>query len=380
MNVLENSRGSSPFDARWAAGEVARRSGKSVFRQGLELTRTRFGPGKMDAPGYYGMGLWRQEFGWPERSAYVSAQASREINQALSPTGPRQLRALFDDKVLTGVLLKAGGFQVPDVLASFGATQFPGVRHLSGLNEITTFLESVDLPVFAKPVSGSRNVGSFSMLAREDGEIVMGSGKRADILSVADAIAKGFTQGYIFQRFIQAHPQIAQFSQRALATLRVVTLMSEGQADVAYAILRLPGESTNVDDFASKGAAYALLDPISGIVDVARSGNYLRGREVREHPASGISLEGFAVPFWSDVRATCTAVHQLFQGHGCIGFDVAISPTGPLVVELNYQPQHVLYQLSSDRPFRSGAIWDKVQAVMAERTKLSAARRSARRP
>jgi Sugar-transfer associated ATP-grasp len=380
MSVLETSKGTSPFDARWAAAEVVRRAGKSVIRQGLEMTRTRFGPGKMDAPGYYGMGLWRREFDWPERFAYVSAQASKAINLALSPPGPRLMRTLFDDKVLTGVLLKAAGFQVPEILASCGATHFPGVRHLSGLDETATFLERVELPVFAKPIGGSRNVGSFSMLAREGGEILMGSGKRADVLDAARAISEGFREGYIFQRFIAAHPLIAQFSARALPTLRVVTLLSGGEAEVAYAILRLPGENTNVDDFASKGAAYCLLDPVSGKIDVARSGNYLRGREVQEHPASGMSLEGFAVPFWSDVRAACADIHLMFQGHGCIGFDVAITPQGPLIVELNYNPQHVLYQLSSDRPFRSGAVWNKVQAVMAERAKASASRRSARRP
>lgn len=369
MTLFENPRTTSVFDPRWSIAEVVRRSGKPVWRQAVELVRTHRGPGQMDPPGYYGMGLWRREFDWDTRYAYVSARASNALNFALSPPDPEALtqHSLLSDKMLTAFLLQTQGIAVPEVLATLGAPRYRGIRTIETAEALSDFLHQVPLPIFGKPTHSSRNIGAFSLWERDGQRGLMGNGKWIDLRAAAQALLTGFPAGYMLQSFIPAHPLLAQFSPRTLATLRIVTLIEAGEPELLYALLRLPGEASNVDDFAATGAVYALLKPEDGSIDVARSGNYLRGQAVDTHAPSGISLSGFAVPHWQDSLAICRAAHHLLPTHGVIGFDVAVTPTGPLIVEANARPQHVLYQLASDRPFRKGTIWERIEQVLAEK-------------
>jgi hypothetical protein len=67
------------------------------------------------------------------------------------------------------------------------------------------------------------------------------------------------------------------------------------------------------------------------------------------HPLSGVSIVGFAVPYYSDAVALLDEVSPVIPQVPYLGWDVAITPTGPILIEGN--PNTGVYQL---KPSLSG--------------------------
>jgi hypothetical protein len=57
-----------------------------------------------------------------------------------------------------------------------------------------------------------------------------------------------------------------------------------------------------------------------------------------KHPDHGRDIEGVLIPFWGEAKALVTATLSLFPRMKYGGFDVAITETGPVIVELNVEP------------------------------------------
>ena len=70
---------------------------------------------------------------------------------------------------------------------------------------------------------------------------------------------------------------------------------------------------------------------------------------LENHPVSGIGLRGMHIPHWEDVTRLATQAHTLAIGNGVLGFDIGMTPTGPVVVECNTNPLHTVYQLATGR-------------------------------
>ena len=63
-----------------------------------------------------------------------------------------------------------------------------------------------------------------------------------------------------------------------------------------------------------------------------------RGSLLRSHPDSGIIFDGYPLPFLKDAVDLCIKAHRLFYFNYIIGWDVAITDNGPLIVEANEKP------------------------------------------
>jgi hypothetical protein len=152
--------------------------------------------------------------------------------------------------------------------------------------------------------------------------------------------------GSVVQELVGNHPQIADLAPYATNTLRVQTLLSRsGEVHVLGAVLRLSRRGRSVDNY-SQGGVAVRVDAGTGVT--GRGITKKDPRFLTEHPDSGVPLEGRQVPFWDDV------LDLVRRGAGCltgvhgIGWDIAVTPTGPLVVEANNNWDLQLLQAHSD--------------------------------
>jgi hypothetical protein len=60
-----------------------------------------------------------------------------------------------------------------------------------------------------------------------------------------------------------------------------------------------------------------------------------RGTSVTSHPETGVRFEGFEIPFFERAVSLATELHRFFYGLATIGWDIAITPTGPAFIEGN---------------------------------------------
>jgi hypothetical protein len=56
---------------------------------------------------------------------------------------------------------------------------------------------------------------------------------------------------------------------------------------------------------------------------------------VTVHPDSGVPLEGYRIPYFREAVQVVTRMHERLHGIHSIGWDVGISPEGPIIIEGN---------------------------------------------
>ena len=90
---------------------VARRFGVSPVRQLREMTRLRFGPGRLPSYEYYNCGLYDPSIPMNEKKQYVAVEGSYRINKALSPRHLCAERGFVANKVFYTALIHQLGFR-----------------------------------------------------------------------------------------------------------------------------------------------------------------------------------------------------------------------------------------------------------------------------
>ena len=81
-----------------------------------------------------------------------------------------------------------------------------------------------NLPVFGKPLAGSRSVGAVSIIKVQGDLVELGDGRQVSALVLGNEIAAAFPKGYMFQELLRPHPEIERLSGPAVASIRVFTL------------------------------------------------------------------------------------------------------------------------------------------------------------
>jgi hypothetical protein len=153
------------------------------------------------------------------------------------------------------------------------------------------------------------------------------------------------------EELIVQHPAVSAVYPNAINTVRTVTINKDGQVHIICAYFRIGNNGKHVDNFNS-GGMVAPVDEVTGIVKDRAIDKEKHLYE--KHPATGTPIKGFQFPDWEEamamVRRAATEVPQM----GYIGWDVAFSVKGPLLVEGNDFPGHDIYQLPEHTPDKIG--------------------------
>ncbi len=156
----------------------------------------------------------------------------------------------------------------------------------------------------------------------------------------------------LVQERVQNHPAMADLSNGALATVRIVTLLDErGDFEPTHAVLRMAvGSNITVDNFHAGGIA-AAVDLTTGILGPASDMGVRpqRGWYVN-HPDTGGRIDGRALPCWTETLALVQRAHAAFGDRLLIGWDVALTPHGPLLMEGNAAPDVDILQRACRAP------------------------------
>ena len=160
-------------------------------------------------------------------------------------------------------------------------------------------------------------------------------------------------------RRIAQHPGLAELHPRSTNTLRVHVYRDQvvGARVFGAAVRVGVARSAPVDNF-NKGAISVDVDPETGVTGRGVSrGAHGRREEHHVHPETGVALSGLAVPYWAEARAALLAFHERFPAFDLVGWDVAITPDGFVIIEGNHNPQLrttlVHRSLATDPHFRA---------------------------
>lgn len=139
---------------------------------------------------------------------------------------------------------------------------------------------------------------------------------------------------YILEEFIAQHPDMAALNPTSVNTIRIMTARKGEHVHIIGAALRCGGANAVVDNFHHGGIAFP-LDVSTGIVRATGKDMADLHTPQFRSPATGQIVVGFQVPYWDQVIQTVTKASHIFNEIGYIAWDIAITPTGVDIVEVN---------------------------------------------
>jgi len=146
------------------------------------------------------------------------------------------------------------------------------------------------------------------------------------------------------EEFVVQHPGLMKLSPSGLNTVRIVTqLNNEDKVDIIGARLRITINST-VDNLAAGNIA-APIDIETGKVDGPGVYSDITKEDEFFHPVTHTEIVGFKIPHWSASVQMVTDAALKNKGNRSVGWDVAITESGPELIEGNHNWCKLLWQL-----------------------------------
>jgi hypothetical protein len=181
------------------------------------------------------------------------------------------------------------------------------------------------------------------------------NGERCTPGQLADRLRR---ENCIVQPCLENHPSLSQLTNGALNSLRIVTGMT-ARNDAAFitAMMTLAhGEKRT-----SVAGIMASIDESSGQI---RHAALPGGVALDHHPDTGAQIAGAVLPFWQESRALVLRAHeQSFARFAFLGWDVALTPEGPILLETNSGWGAIFHQML-DGPIGKTAFGDLVQQYL----------------
>lgn len=239
-----------------------------------------------------------------ERRTFMTEPMSAMISRAYNS---QEKRVLFDDKIAF-------------------ATHFAGEigREWLDVREATDAEFAAFLTrhgrVIAKDPGG---VGGSGIAAYSAADTADAAALRAELL------ARGTV---LVEQFLTQHEDMAALYPGSVNTLRIVTYRDpHDEVHVLARVLKI-GNGGFIDNY-SNGGMYTMLDESGRALHAAYDG---AGTVFHRHPVTGVTIEGYQVPLFDEVIALATTLARRVPEMPYIGWDIAVTPTGPIVIEGNH--------------------------------------------
>lgn len=274
-------------------------------------------------------------------SPYVSRKRLTKAQEALNPPG---WAPLLKNKDLFYRYSAALGIPVPRLYAVIQRSA-PGWsstgRAIGTRDDWKTFFERYLPTEFAvKPAIGAYGKG-FNTYRKIDGGCVDASHTRLEPSDMYDALVSTGHDRYVIQERLRSHSELIRLSgTEALQTVRVMTLVdSAGDTHILHAHLKVI-EADEIIDTLIAGLTGNIEAPVDLESGRLKTANRIPGTgtgvvRVDVHPKTRIPFAEFALPFWPQTRDLVRQISQHFLPLRTVGWDVALTPTGPVIVEGN---------------------------------------------
>jgi Sugar-transfer associated ATP-grasp len=311
------------------AGPVLRRAtGVSLFRQCKDMWLLWFREG-IDPPSYYSFELYR-----PERLAVVPQLLTRfETKNGLFSTLNKFLANPnksfeMNDKSQFSELCKCAGIAHPALLATVADGV---VTQLGPETEL-----SQDL--FCKPRRGMGALGTCVFRYRGGGAYEHADGSVSGVQGIWEALKlQSDEHPMIVQPWLRNHAEIADLAQDSLLAFRIITCLNrDGEPEVKLAMLRLLSKLEPQWQFLPDEEYAAPIDIETGRLGLWVGDNFATSHvHMTHHPVTGAVIEGRVIQNWPALMKIACDVHKACRHRIVVGWDIALTPNGPAVLEGN---------------------------------------------
>jgi hypothetical protein len=221
--------------------------------------------------------------------------------------------------------------------------------------------EEVTFPpadLYFKPVDGLRGEGIERWQYHDQSKKWF----RDDVSLDEDALKMHFQNTslegtYLLQEAAVNHDRLSKFSKGGLVTFRIVTTLCPGDAEPEvssnYMVIPIGRLPTN---HGTEGGIVVQMDLQTKTFFSAYK-RFPFFMKYEAHPETGAQIKGSELADWSKLAELAVAGHKAFPDIFAIGWDLALTKKGPVIVEANTQWDPKLRTKAIETLGRPGLCW-----------------------
>jgi hypothetical protein len=317
--------------------------------------------------------LWKKKNYLPD-----SGWATQRLWSLLNPV---QYRLPFSNKLVFNRVFGGQGLPVARLLGVYD----PAVGHttegqdLRNAEDLRRWLPQAPAQGFAFKALWGMEGHQVLVLARrsEDnpGTFLTLSGERYDAEglvrfagNVRELERRGVpeTQAYLVEERVRPHPTLAELVGPTLCCVRVITFIGlDGSPHILGAVYKIQPKPLGLDHM-TYGSIGSWVDPRSGKLGQGRTRHEFGYATVI--PGTDKTFVGFELPQWPEIREVALKAATVVPWARSIGWDIAISDRGPVLIEGNVEWSTSLLQIPAPHGLLTGEFKSLCDTLAAGQT------------
>ena len=159
---------------------------------------------------------------------------------------------------------------------------------------------------------------------------------------------------YTIEDVIKNHPDISKMYDNAVNSMRIITMLDKDQKPHCMYIVQKIGLNGSIID---NNCMFSPVDIETGCIKYpAHSGDTTLGIIYEEHPNTHVKIQGYKIPFVKEAVAMCFEAALKVPQVRYVGWDVAVTEKGPIIIEGNTYCAHDFWQLPPHTPDKVGML------------------------
>ena len=165
-----------------------------------------------------------------------------------------------------------------------------------------------------------------------------------DIKNKKDYFNNAIENRIFLEELVIQHQEMNRLCDKSVNTMRIMTFNDHGTSRIIWMGLRVGNGINTIDNFHAKGMAVNIDEQTGKLVGNAIDKDL---NEYSEHPISHIKFDGFQIPCFEEAKKMVLEASLRSDKILVVGWDVAISKDGPVIIEGNRRPGFDIVQVLS---------------------------------
>lgn len=313
---------------------AAKRSGLSPLHLGRDFMRHRKSGRGIEMENYLNHQLWDTDL-HPDGAAdlFVGSRTVWPVSHKVNPTS---WWSAAEDKVMMQTMLSAHGLPMPETLAvvdTQSARLYPGISRIDNHRALRD-LVLIHPPgsLFAKTLDGMIGRGALVIESADETQVKVTGFNPVPWEQAIDTIFGAHR--YLIQKRLENHPAIAPYCTGA-PSVRLPAFIDGQEVLAPLAALKMPCRGNVACAYWRMENLACGIDPETGEITRVAGHDGPFTTALPDHPETP-GLLGLRLPDWDKVRALHEAAVRVFGDMPYQSTDIALTPDGPVLIELNY--------------------------------------------
>ena len=165
-----------------------------------------------------------------------------------------------------------------------------------------------------------------------------------DIADRKEYFKKAIDNRIFLEEVVRQHKNMNKLCSKSVNTMRIMTFNDNGKPRIIWMGLRVGNGINSIDNFHAQGMAVNIDINTGKLVGNAIDKDL---NEYEVHPLTNVKFDGFQIPCFNEAKEMVLKASLESDKILVVGWDVAISESGPVIIEGNRRPGFDIVQVLS---------------------------------